>query len=116
MWRQDKGGQALCGAAHPAGDAGYPFPRRQATRTLDAGKSPVLGARALVPQRLAAKLDAQLQGMQASGLLPPGAQPRNALRPLEACPAELRKLHMGSTCHQQYQNRKRRLRCVACAA
>jgi hypothetical protein len=40
---------------------------------MDADDSPVLEARALVPQRLAIELDAQLQGMQAAGLLPPGA-------------------------------------------
>jgi syntaxin-binding protein 1 len=39
---------------------------------MDADDSPVLEARALVPQRLAIELDAQLQGMQAAGLLPPG--------------------------------------------
>lgn len=39
---------------------------------MDADDSPVLEARALVSQRLAIELDAQLQGMQSSGLLPPG--------------------------------------------
>jgi hypothetical protein len=40
---------------------------------MDADDSPVLEARALVPQRLAIELDAHLQGMQSTGLLPPGA-------------------------------------------
>lgn len=38
---------------------------------MDADDSPVLEARALVPQRVAVELDQQLQGLQAAGLLPP---------------------------------------------
>ncbi len=38
---------------------------------MDEDDSPVLEARALVPQRVAIELDAHLQGMQSSGLLPP---------------------------------------------
>lgn len=38
---------------------------------MDADDSPVLEARALVPQRVAVELDAQLAGLQSAGLLPP---------------------------------------------
>ena len=41
---------------------------------MDADEAPVLEARSLVSQRIAAELDAILSGFQAAGLLPQGAQ------------------------------------------
>jgi hypothetical protein len=61
---------------------------------MDADDSPVLEARALVPQRLAIELDAQLQGMQAAGLLPPGAA---------RCAILLERLYQSSN-HASWQN------------
>ena len=41
---------------------------------MDADEAPVLEARSLVSQRIAAELDAILSGFQAAGLLPQGAR------------------------------------------
>ena len=43
---------------------------------MDADEAPVLEARSLVSQRIAAELDAVLSGFQAAGLLPQGANVR----------------------------------------
>lgn len=48
---------------------------------MDDDDAPTLEARALVAQRIAVELDAQLQGMQAAELLPQSAAPTATLIP-----------------------------------